>query len=91
VITFLLYTLDTGGAHPSAFPKQHLFYTLPLVIYGVFRFAMLTELGHYTGPTEIVLKDRAMFLTIVLWTLCALVVAYQTVLFGPGGLPQLLG
>lgn len=91
VITFLLYTLDAGGVHPSVFPKQHLFYTLPLVIYGIFRFAMLTELGLHTGPTEIVLKDKAMLLTIVLWTVCALVVAYQTVLFGPGGLTDLLG
>jgi 4-hydroxybenzoate polyprenyltransferase len=90
VITFLLYTLDTGIAHPSVFPKQHLFYTLPLVIYGIFRFAMLTELGRHAGPTEIVLKDKAMLLTIVLWTLCALVVAYQNFLFGPGGLPALL-
>ncbi len=90
VITFLLYTLDAGGTHASVFPKQHLFYTLPLVIYGVFRFAMLTELGLYTGPTEIVLKDKALILTIVLWTLCALGVAYQNVLFGPGGLPELL-
>ena len=90
VITFLLYTLDTGAAHPSVFPKQHLFYTLPLVIYGVFRFAMLTELGLHTGPTEIVLKDKAMLLTIVLWTICALIVAYQNFLFGPGGLPGLL-
>lgn len=89
VITFLLYTLDTGSAHPSVFPKQHLFYTLPLVVYGVFRFAMLTELGMYTGPTEIVLKDRAMMATIILWTVCALIVAYQTRIFGPGGLPSL--
>ncbi len=89
VITFLLYTLDTGAAHPSVFPKQHLFYTLPLVIYGVFRFAMLTELGLHTGPTEIVLKDKAMLLTVALWTLCALIVAYQNFLFGPGGLSAL--
>lgn len=89
VITFLLYTLDTGGAHPSAFPKQHLFYTLPLVVYGVFRFAMLTELGMYTGPTEIVLKDRAMMLTIILWTILALCIAYQATIFGAGGLPSI--
>lgn len=91
VITFLLYTLDVGGKHPSVFPKEHLFYTLPLVIYGIFRFAMLTELGTHTGPTEIVLKDKAMLATIIIWTLCALVVAYQKTLFGPGGLPEFLG
>ena len=90
VITFLLYTLDTQG-HPSPFHKEHLFYTLPLVIYGIFRFAMLTELGIYSGPTEIVLKDRAMVLAIVLWALCALVIAYQVALFGPGGLAGLVG
>lgn len=89
VITFLLYTLDSGGS-PSPFPKQQLFYTLPIVIYGVFRFAMLTELGVHSGPTEIVLKDRALLLAIALWTVCALLIAYQKVLFGPGGLPSLL-
>jgi len=90
VITFLLYTLDTSG-HPSPFQKQHLFYTLPLVIYGIFRFAMLTELGIYSGPTEIVLKDRAMLMAIVLWAICALVIAYQLKLFGPGGIAGRLG
>ncbi len=89
VITFLLYTLDTQG-HPAPFHKEHLFYTLPLVVYGVFRFAMLTELGVHTGPTEIVLKDRALLLTIFSWAICALVIAYQVALFGPGGIEGLL-
>ena len=89
IITFLLYTLDTGG-HPAPFRKEHLFYTLPLVVYGVFRFAMLTESGRYLGPTEIVLKDKPMLLTIVLWAVCALLVAYQIDLFGPAGVEGLL-
>ncbi len=89
IITFLLYTLDTGVKAP--FHKEHLFFTLPIVVYGVFRFAMLTELGLYTGPTEIVLKDKAMLLAIVLWTGSALLIAYQNVLLGPEGIPGLLG
>ncbi len=88
VITFLLYTLDTAG-HTPPFQKQHLFYTLPLVVYGIFRFAMLAETGRYSGPTEIVLKDKAMLVTIILWALGALVVAYQVTLFGPAGLEGL--
>lgn len=80
VITFLLYTLDASG--PSApFPKQYLFYTLPVVVYGVFRFAMLTELGVFGGPTEIVLKDRAILVTVVLWTVAALAIAYYGSVF----------
>lgn len=92
VITFLLYTLDPGtaGMHPP-FPKEHLFYTLPIVVYGVFRYAMLTELGLHSGPTEIVLRDKPLLATIIGWTIIALVIAYQERLFGPGGLGRLLG
>ncbi len=88
VITFLLYTLDTSG-RPAPFNKAHLFYTLPIVFYGVFRFAMLTETGQFSGPTEIVLNDRPTLFAINLWSGSALLIAYQTLLFGPGGLKQL--
>lgn len=90
VITFLLYTMDTS-AHPAPFSKEHLFYTLPLVVYGIFRFAMLTELGIYAGPTEIVLRDRPLLMAILLWAVCALAIAYESTLFGPRGLGVLLG
>ncbi len=89
VIAFLLYTLDMGGSSPP-FKKEHLFYTLPLVVYGIFRYAMVTELGVYSGPTEIVLKDRPLLITIVLWAMVALFIAYQEALFGPGGIEGLL-
>lgn len=88
VITFLLYTMDTGG-HPAPFHKEHLFYTLPLVVYGIFRYAMLTELGVHSGPTEIVLRDRPLLATILLWAVIALAIAYQNSLFGPEGLERL--
>lgn len=90
LITFLLYTLDSGS-HPAPFHKQYLFYTLPLVVYGVFRYAMLTELGIHSGPTDIVLKDRALLVTIVAWATIALVIAYEVPLFGAGGLEGLFG
>ena len=83
VITFLLYTMDTGG-HPAPFHKQHLFYTLPIVVYGVFRFAMLTELGLYAGPTEIVLRDRPLLVAVILWAAVALVIAYEVPSLGFG-------
>lgn len=88
VITFLLYTMD--ASHPAPFHKTHLFYTLPIVVYGIFRFAMLTELGAYAGPTEIVLKDRPLLGAILLWAVVALAIAYETTLFGPSGIEGLL-
>jgi 4-hydroxybenzoate polyprenyltransferase len=75
VVTFLLYTLEIS-AHPAPFRKEYLFYTLPIVVYGVFRFAMLTETGLYAGPTEIVLKDRMMRACVLLWGIIALIVVY---------------
>ena len=69
VVTFLLYTMDT--THRPPFPKEHLLYTLPLVVYGVFRYAFLVQSGRHTGPTEIFLKDRPLVGTILLWGLVA--------------------
>ena len=76
IITFVLYTMIKGD-HPPPFAKQNLLYTLPLVVYGVFRYAMLTESGKLTGPTEILLKDRPFLATVVLWSLIAAGVVYE--------------
>ncbi|MCO6435729.1 MAG: decaprenyl-phosphate phosphoribosyltransferase [Phycisphaerae bacterium] len=76
IVTFLLYTVEPSRS-PTPFHKEYLFYTLPIVVYGVFRFAMLTELGIYAGPTEIILKDRMMVAAIVVWGAIALGIAYH--------------
>jgi len=80
IVTFVLYTMDRW--HPAPFPKEHLLYTLPLVVYGVFRYAMLTESGKLHGPTDILLKDRPFLGTVVLWGLIALGVVYEGKLRG---------
>lgn len=85
IMTFLLYTMDTPQ-NPAMFHREHLFYTLPIVVYGVFRFAMLSELGAYSGPTEIVLRDKAMLGSVLLWAGLALLIVYQEALLGPRGL-----
>lgn len=75
VMTFLLYTMDPS--HPAPFPKHHLVYTIPLVVYGVFRYAMLIESGRLTGPTDIIINDRPFLGTIILWTLVAAGIIYE--------------
>ncbi len=72
IVTFLLYTMDSDT--PTTFPKQHLLYTLPLVVYGVFRYAMLIETGTIHGPTDIILRDRPFLGTIIIWGLLALAI-----------------
>ena len=46
---------------------NYLIYTLPLFIYGVFRFAMLSMKGIYSDPTDLILRDRPMQLAVLLW------------------------
>lgn len=72
IVTFLLYTMDANPniPHPP-FHKEYLLYTLPLVAYGFFRYAMLIETGRFTGPMQIVLKDKALLLTGFLWAASA--------------------
>jgi len=76
IITFLLYTLDTTTHSPFMAHKQHLVYTLPLVVYGIFRYAMLIELGETTGPTDLMVRDRPFLITIVLWVLMTIGILY---------------
>lgn len=86
VITFLLYTLDKDYPSPFGERRQLLVYTLPLVVYGIFRYALLIELGQATGPTDLVVKDRPLLLTIVLWTVMTV-----TLLYMPGNWESLAG
>ena len=77
IMTFLLYTMDRDPAFAPPFNKHYLLYTLPLVCYGVFRYAMQVETGTLTGPMEIILKDRAFQATILLWTVILMAIVFE--------------
>jgi 4-hydroxybenzoate polyprenyltransferase len=82
IVTFLLYTLDrTDVNNPFIAHKHHLIYTLPLVVYAIYRYAMKIEMGDATGPTDLLLKDKPIVITTILWGLSALFILY--------GLPRL--
>lgn len=74
IITFVQYTMDS--THRPPFAKERLLYTLPLVAYGVFRYAMLVQTGEHGGPTEILLHDRPFLATVVLWGGIAMLIVY---------------
>lgn len=76
IMAFLLYTLDSSPRYPSPFDRHLLLYTVPLVVYGVFRFGMLAERGQYDGPTELLLHDRPFQLTVLIWTVLAIGIIY---------------
>jgi 4-hydroxybenzoate polyprenyltransferase len=70
VIAFLLYSLSDSTI--DRFGTVYFVYTLPIVIYGVFRFAMLSMRGAYADPTDIIFNDRPFQLTTAVWIAAAL-------------------
>jgi len=51
--------------------------TIPFVLYGIFRYLYLVKMRDAGGePEELVLKDRPLQATVLLWGLTVLVVFY---------------
>lgn len=66
IITYSLYTVDESTVLQHG--TDALIYTVPLVIYGVFRYLyLLHERGIGGDPARLVLKDSHILITVLLW------------------------
>lgn len=72
VVAFLFYGLADSTV--SQFGTNYFVYTLPIVVYAVFRFAMLSMRGTYADPTDLILRDRAFQASVALWVISAVVI-----------------
>lgn len=74
--TIIAYSLYTFSA-PNL-PENHaMMLTIPFVLYGIFRYLYLIKMHNAGGePEEILLKDRPLQITIVLWGLAVLLIFY---------------
>jgi hypothetical protein len=74
--TLLAYALYTFFA-PNLPPNHTMMLTLPFVLYGIFRYLYLIHVKGLGGaPEEIVLSDRPLQATVVLWGLSVIIVMY---------------
>lgn len=75
-MTIVAYSLYTFSA--VNLPENHsMMLTIPFVVYGIFRYLQLIQMGHAAGsPDEVALKDRPLQLTVVLWGLAVIAVFY---------------
>jgi 4-hydroxybenzoate polyprenyltransferase len=75
-VTIMAYSLYTFSA--VNLPDNHaMMLTIPIVIYGIFRYLYLLQVkGEGGAPEEIVLKDRPLQATFVLWGISAIAVLY---------------
>jgi 4-hydroxybenzoate polyprenyltransferase len=74
--TIMAYSLYTFSA--TNLPSNHLMMlTIPLVVYGIFRYLYLIHVKNAGGaPEELILTDRPLLATLVLWGLLAVVILY---------------
>lgn len=75
VLAYALYTFDPGNPH---LPENHLMMlTIPFVLYSIFRYIYLIhQRGETAPPDEVLLKDRPLQVTVVLWGATVLSLLY---------------
>jgi len=83
VVCFLLYTMDFRTK--ELFGTNDLVYTVPLVLYCIFRLSALTQKGVYSDPVRLIMHDRPFQLGILLWVLLCVVIVYG---IGTGLIPE---
>lgn len=73
IITYALYTFSAEGL-----PRNHIMMlTNPFVIYGIFRYLYLIHVeGVVATPDEVLLKDRPIQVTVVVWGLTVVAALY---------------
>jgi len=76
VVAYALYTLAPETV--EKYHTQHLVYTLPLVLFGIFRYLYLMyQLPGERNPTEAILGDPPFLINMVLWGLAVVWIVYQ--------------
>lgn len=77
VISYALYT--TSYETISKFGTRNLIFTLPFVIYGIFRYLYLVHQKNMGGSPELIfIQDRSMIINIILYCVVVILVLYLT-------------
>jgi len=75
-MTIVAYSLYTFSA-PNLPANHTMMLTIPFVVYGIFRYLQLIQIGHAAGaPDEVALKDRPLQITMLLWGLAVIAIFY---------------
>ena len=75
-MTIIAYSLYTFSA-PNLPENHSMMLTIPFVVYGIFRYLQLIQIGYAAGsPDEVALKDRPLQVTVLLWGLAVIAIFY---------------
>jgi hypothetical protein len=73
--TIIAYSLYTFSA-PNLPDNHSMMLTIPFVLYGIFRYLYLIQIGEGGAPEDIALSDRPLQGAILLWSFSILMIFY---------------
>ena len=88
VMSYALYTISEETI--AKFHTPNLIFTIPFVLYGIFRYLYLVHQKVEGGrPEEILLTDRPLLLAVMGWTITVLVVPHPLKNIGRSPISQI--
>ena len=76
VMSYALYTISDETV--KKFGTTRLIYTVPFVLYGIFRYLYLVHKKEEVGnPTRLALADRPLLINMILWIVVASIIIYR--------------
>ena len=75
ILTYSLYVIDADTL--GKFGTNHLIYTLPFVVYGLFRYLYLIVKKHILGdPSEVLLHETGLIIDVLFWIIAIVIILY---------------
>ena len=76
VIAYAIYTIWPETV--DKFHTEHLIYTVPFVVFGLFRYMYLVLMKNRGGsPSEVLVSDSPLVIDIILWVIVAGLILYS--------------
>lgn len=76
VVIYIMYTFSAEVS--TKLGTENLYYTIPFVIYGIFRYLYLIHKEEKGGsPTNVLITDIPILVTVILWILTVILILYQ--------------
>jgi 4-hydroxybenzoate polyprenyltransferase len=76
VVMYMLYTFSTEVSQKLG--TENLYFTIPFVVYGIFRYLYLIHKQEMGGsPTRVLFTDKPLLATVTLWLITVIVVLYH--------------
>lgn len=75
IVTFMLYSLSSRAV--SQFGTSAFIYTVPVVIYCIFRFAALSMMPDSKGQSEMLVSDLPLMTGVIIWLIMAVIIVLK--------------